>query len=442
LDSLLAQILGLQEIYLTGHTDGDGKDAYNKALSKRRVDEVNIYLKEKVNAPIHNDYLGEIKPVSSNKTDEGKKLNRRVEVTLIYKNPDPVKHITLQDVYDELSAATQRFRIRTKNDTIIVLTAGTVIDIRANTFETPTDYAIVEFKEAYTFADMIGEELSTTSNGKLLETGGMVHLNYKNEEGEKIKAQKNLNILMPSVALKEEMKLFFGEHDAHQIMNWQLNDESSGSSGALYFPNGFFSAFNFNRNFSEERCKFFFCKIRRGFREIGSLFIKGNRLKNRRYAKQYNDSIQNLMDSLGVDNYYELQTILRDQKVERGEGTAADIGYYGFSTSNMGWINCDRFRNADPLIVMETPFEVNKERCVTLVFKNEKSLFPAGRIGSKSAFIKVPEDTPVYYVVIETKKDKVLLSIVDTAISTEAPETQFEEIELSSLKVRLAKLEK
>ena len=395
----------------------------------------------------YKDYFGEDKPVSANTTDEGKKGNRRVEVALVYTKTQTGKDLTLQDVYDELSVPTQRFRIPTKRDTILVLQKGTVIDIKANTFETPTNYAYIELKEAYTYAEMIGERLSTTSNGRLLETGGMVKLNYQNEKGEDIKPQKNLNVFMPATELKEDMELFFGERDPHDLLNWQLNDGSTGGIGAVYFPNSLInsdvsSSREFSGRISDENCKFFFCKIRRGFRMVGGVFFKGLRLKDKRnYVEVYNDSIQNLMDSLGVGNYNELQRVLRDQKVERGEGTAADVGYYGFSTSYVGWINCDRFRNFTPLIVMNTPFEVDEERFITLVFKDDKSLFNAGRIGTKQAFLRVPEGIPVYYVVIETKKDKVLLSIVDTKISANAPEVQFEEIELSSLKGRLKKFE-
>jgi len=446
LDELLTKTSVLQEIYLTGHTDSDGSNEYNKALSQRRVEMVNEYFSGKVNVPIHKDYYGEEKPVSANTTDEGKKTNRRVEVALIYTKSLRGKHLTLQDVYDELAVSTQRFRIPTKRDTILVLQKGTVIAIKANTFHTPTNYAYVEFKEAYTYAEMIGERLSTTSNGRLLETGGMVKLNYQNEEGEDIQPQQNVNVFMPATELKEDMELFFGERDPHDLLNWQLNDGSTGGRGAVYFPSslinsGDFNSGEFNGRLSDENCKFFFCKIRRGFRKVGGVFFKGLREKEKEtFDGAFNDSIQNLMDSLGVNNYYELQKVLRDQKVERGEGTAADVGYYGFSTAYVGWINCDRFRNFNPLIVMNTPLKVNEERFMTLVFKDDKSLFPAGRVGTKYAFLRVPEGIPVYYVVIETKKDKVLLSIVNTKISANAPEVEFEEIELSSLKGRLLKL--
>jgi outer membrane protein OmpA-like peptidoglycan-associated protein len=70
-------------IFMTveGHTDASGPDDYNQALSEARAESVVAYL---VAAGISPDRLlaigaGESEPVTSNDTDEGMALNRRVE---------------------------------------------------------------------------------------------------------------------------------------------------------------------------------------------------------------------------------------------------------------------------------------------------------------------------------------------------------------------------
>jgi OOP family OmpA-OmpF porin len=68
-------------IEIAGHTDGDGEDAFNQALSEKRAQAVADYL---VKAGLPADRFtamgyGSTQPVASNDTDEGKAQNRRIE---------------------------------------------------------------------------------------------------------------------------------------------------------------------------------------------------------------------------------------------------------------------------------------------------------------------------------------------------------------------------
>jgi OOP family OmpA-OmpF porin len=68
-------------IEIAGHTDGDGEDAYNQALSEKRAQSVVDYL---VKAGLPADRFtavgyGSTEPIASNETDEGKAQNRRIE---------------------------------------------------------------------------------------------------------------------------------------------------------------------------------------------------------------------------------------------------------------------------------------------------------------------------------------------------------------------------
>ncbi len=69
------------KIEIGGHTDSDGSDADNLALSERRARAVNTYLVEKGIAPerLVTVGYGETRPVVSNDTAEGKRRNRRIE---------------------------------------------------------------------------------------------------------------------------------------------------------------------------------------------------------------------------------------------------------------------------------------------------------------------------------------------------------------------------
>ncbi len=68
-------------IEIGGHTDSDGSDAANRALSQRRAQAVNTYLVDQGIAPerLVTVGYGESKPVVSNDTADGKRRNRRIE---------------------------------------------------------------------------------------------------------------------------------------------------------------------------------------------------------------------------------------------------------------------------------------------------------------------------------------------------------------------------
>jgi outer membrane protein OmpA-like peptidoglycan-associated protein len=88
LDTFAAQ-LGSAKSYIlevTGGTDSTGPAQYNYDLSQRRADAVVQYLASKYGVAAHRFYLvgiGKDKEVADNKTPEGRKQNRRVEVQML-----------------------------------------------------------------------------------------------------------------------------------------------------------------------------------------------------------------------------------------------------------------------------------------------------------------------------------------------------------------------
>ena len=68
-----------------GHTDSTGSDQYNQALSERRARTVADYLVMRgVSAPrVRSLGYGETMPVASNDTEQGRALNRRVEIKIV-----------------------------------------------------------------------------------------------------------------------------------------------------------------------------------------------------------------------------------------------------------------------------------------------------------------------------------------------------------------------
>lgn len=80
-----AQRCGDARLEVSGHTDSDGAEAFNLALSKRRAEAVLTYLSA---AGVVSDRLeaigfGESRPVADNETEAGKADNRRIEFRVV-----------------------------------------------------------------------------------------------------------------------------------------------------------------------------------------------------------------------------------------------------------------------------------------------------------------------------------------------------------------------
>jgi outer membrane protein OmpA-like peptidoglycan-associated protein len=88
LDQVAAVIIthpDLGRVEVAGHTDSKGSDSYNLELSARRAEAVRDYL---VKAGVGENRLlaagyGELRPIDTNRTEEGRELNRRVEFNLV-----------------------------------------------------------------------------------------------------------------------------------------------------------------------------------------------------------------------------------------------------------------------------------------------------------------------------------------------------------------------
>ena len=87
LDSVAQRLgeCGSSPVQISAHTDSVGDDNYNQALSARRADSVAQYLSEQGidGERLRTEAFGETQPIDSNATREGRRKNRRVELTTV-----------------------------------------------------------------------------------------------------------------------------------------------------------------------------------------------------------------------------------------------------------------------------------------------------------------------------------------------------------------------
>ncbi len=108
---------------------------------------------------------------------------------------------------------------------------GTVIYLPANIFQDAKGNAYtgdvrIELEECYDISDMLAAKLSTTSNGKLLETAGMVNIKaFGGGKRLQLRDEAQFNIYFPkNEEEKNDFQLFYGEWLANDIINWKLEE--------------------------------------------------------------------------------------------------------------------------------------------------------------------------------------------------------------------------
>lgn len=77
------QQIGKSQVFIVGHTDSRASESYNQRLSERRAASVAQYLKQGFGIVAQTEGRGEREPVAPNDTDEGRKANRRVAISIL-----------------------------------------------------------------------------------------------------------------------------------------------------------------------------------------------------------------------------------------------------------------------------------------------------------------------------------------------------------------------
>lgn len=211
-------------LHIEGNTDAVGSDDYNKKLSSARVEAARFFLINRgVPSAAFNkkDALGESKPIADNATDDGKQRNRRVDISVRYRR-FPVQE-SIAKLLSELENSDQVFVFQAGQDTLFVAEKGTVFQIPANSFDVPNG-TLVNFRvrESLTMSDFVRDNLTTTSKGRVLESGGMLHLSA-DANGKTVNLRKDAALIVRLPTEKElpNMEYFTGERNPHdRKMGW------------------------------------------------------------------------------------------------------------------------------------------------------------------------------------------------------------------------------
>lgn len=206
------------DIKINAFTDNSGSKEYNDQLAMNRGLAVQTYLAERgiVTEKTVLRGWGEQKQQFSNRTEEGRQKNRRVDLDITIWN------INDANTFFErlLGKKDQFFPINPQQGQTITTSGGVVVVVPPNAFvdrwgNPPAGMVSVTVKEALRPGDWIANGLSTMSNGEMLQSGGMIEVNaYANGEMLSLATDAELTVGIPAQrAVDPEMRLFYGQRD-------------------------------------------------------------------------------------------------------------------------------------------------------------------------------------------------------------------------------------
>ncbi len=428
------------EIY--GFADTSASVNYNKTLSKKRCDvvfsalELNMPAELKDNVTMH--WFGELK-----EGDTKKDLHysqRCVDVFITYAEIKSEDNIS--ELFDQLRTPTQKFKIDPTRDTIITGKAGTIISVDANSFYIPKSCEgqkmDIILLEAYDPAAMIMNNLVTSSGKNQLETDGMVFINAQMcNRILTIKEDKPVTVMFPTAKPKEGMQLFTGKKLETGIIDWELTNDPLTPLFSFQIPN-YLTRYNFRYKKYRKACPYFFC----GLRE--SLNIDNTRYRERRSYKvtdwrAYRTYMDSACASLGVTSYEQFYAIM-----EKRAKAQAEMNYYVTKTTNLGWMNCDRFLDLPEnektnIMVQQKPADnIN----AFLVFRDFKSILNTNYpTPTQIGFGQVGIGQRCYAVLLKYEDEIPYLSIKEITIEADLIiEPEFVKMTTQELQIALAKL--
>jgi hypothetical protein len=119
------------------------------------------------------------------------------------------------------------FSIASDRDTVISGNGGTQIRIKANSFADKSGKLFqgrvdIELKEAITNSDIVLGNMTTLSNGRVLESGGMIYLNATSKINQlSIAENSSIEVSVPADVVNDSMQIYSAEKDSSSNeINW------------------------------------------------------------------------------------------------------------------------------------------------------------------------------------------------------------------------------
>ncbi|MDB5279242.1 MAG: hypothetical protein JWR61_4197 [Ferruginibacter sp.] len=286
----------------------------------------------------------------------------------------------------------QTFKVSGDKPSVVTGRRGTKISINPNDLITESGKLLgqnieVELKELTNTGQLLKSNAQTTSDGKLLISGGAYFIGVtSNGEQLKLKEGKNLSVQLPKLSDKE-MALFYGQRNDLGQMNWQKATETFKAS------------------------------------KQPANTTKTNDTTSISYIvwdDEKKSDIDKIMDY--VDSGYNPTPEEKERNIKQRKNYVVSQKVYDeIGISKLGWINCDRFLEADnttELYATFNPQDSVKNANVYLVFKDINSVIQASYYSDKSPqFENMPIGYKARLIAYTVKDEKVFAYSTDLTIT-------------------------
>lgn len=405
-------------------------------------------------------------------------------------NPTPGS----RDFRKEVAKNSQNYQVPATQDTMIRCEEGTELHFPAHAFENMNGAAIeegkvnIEVKEYYENADILLAGLGTKSGDQLLETGGMVHLEAEADGQEcQLREDKKMKIGFPRKEGQKDMKLFAGERNEEDRMNWEVESEMDLNRSysrdevdqEAIFPGGAASKAGYIREKMEYPAQ---AQVRgkEGVVRIGAEVARDGKLVQLKLLDSVSPSLnmeamrmarnmprwipakrngQAVRSETRIDIRFRLGEELKDapsrgkmdtvdefekKMEEKGslkESNAREISNYLFQSSRLrGWHNCDRLRDQLDFKEYTVKLERSGDAEVKLFFPEGNSFMNASGRRKRYHFDQVPRNATVQVVAVRSMDNGYGLAIKKTNSRNEDPDLNFEKVSMDELKEEMQAL--
>lgn len=335
------------QIEMLGFIDRDMRTEEYDALLRQRAETISAYFAEHGATPAQIQILKtEVNPLMLPSVTKRDSLsNWVVHVAIDKPYREPKARVEPDDIADVFTKRPTKFSINPNRKLKVVGKEGTKLTAPRHAFmfadgSDVKDEVEIHLREYYRTSDMMMAGLVTTSNGQLIETGGMMHISAQCKGQEVfIKPGKSMQIELPLKGQQEKagMQLFMG-NDNGEYVNWNVADNQFGNGLELN-------------------------------NEISAGILDGVEINYDDESVNVNEL--NFRNNRNAEEGEFEETV--DTKAYR-QNKAAD-GYL-LETTSLGWINCDRFYDVEQKSDLIIALDTTHTPTVRLVFNDISSIMP------------------------------------------------------------------
>ena len=364
----------------------------------------------------------------------------------------------IESFYKKYKKKVQKFKVNLNKAISIKGKEGTVIKIPSNSLvysngKKASGDAEIQLTEYYKLKDILLTNLSTRSNDKLLETGGMVNVKAV-KDGKELSVEKTqkITIEMPTKSKKENMQLFNGEQDELDEINWVLSKNVERVlETTSQQPAGYKGGDEEMYKFLSENVKYPVQAKKTGLEgrvyvefevsELGEIsnvkILRGigggcdeeairvvSSMPKWIPAKKDEKNVASKMTlplnfvlSGDNQNFQSFGTAKFQESFDIKKADESELSNYVFSSSKLGWINCDRFTMVSRQKINYKVY-LKEDADVKIVFNGIKSVMNGYVSNKRTNFSMLPKNQSITIIALKKIDGQLYLANHKTKVDT------------------------